>query len=40
MMGGGLVTSTFHGTMSDGRNLMVSSYSDGSGGYPFTIQVK
>jgi len=40
MMGGGLLTSTFHGTMNDDRNFMVSSYSDGSGGYPFTIQVK
>jgi len=40
MMGGGLVTPTFHGTMNGAKNLMVSNYSDGSGGYPFTIQVK
>jgi hypothetical protein len=40
MMGGGLVTSTFHGTMNGARNFMVSNYSDGSGGYPFSIQVK
>ena len=40
MMGGGLVTSTFHGTMNGTRNFMVSSYSDGNGGYPFSIQVK
>jgi len=40
MMGGGMVTSTFHGIMNGARNLMVSNYSDGSGGYPFSIQVK
>lgn len=40
MMGGGMITSTFHGFMNDARNMMVSSYSDGSGGYPFSIQVK
>jgi hypothetical protein len=40
MMGGGLVTTTFHGTMNGAKNLMVSNYSDGSGGYPFSIQVK
>jgi hypothetical protein len=40
MMGGGLVTSTFHGIMNGDKNLMVSNYSDGSGGYPFSIQVK
>jgi hypothetical protein len=40
MMGGGLVTPTFHGTMNGAKNLMVSNYSDGSGGYPFTIQLK
>ena len=40
MMGGGLVPSTFHGTMNGAKNLMVSNYSDGSGGYPFSIQVK
>ena len=40
MMGGGVVTSTFHGTMNGAKNIMVSNYSDGSGGYPFSIQVK
>ncbi|MBE0607601.1 MAG: hypothetical protein IH610_15105 [Deltaproteobacteria bacterium] len=40
MMGGGLVAPTFHGTMNSAKNLMVSNYSDGSGGYPFSIQVK
>jgi hypothetical protein len=40
MMGGGLVTSTFHGTMNGAKNILVSNYSDGSGGYPFSIQVK
>jgi len=40
MMGGGLVTTTFHGTMNGAKNIMVSNYSDGSGGYPFSIQVK
>ena len=40
MMGGGLVTTTFHGIMNGAKNLMVSNYSDGSGGYPFSIQVK
>ena len=40
MMGGGLVTSTFHGTMNGAKNLMVSNYTDGTGGYPFSIQVK
>jgi len=40
MMGGGLVTTTFHGIMNGAKNIMVSNYSDGSGGYPFTIQVK
>ena len=40
MMGGGWVTSTFHGFTNGARNIMVSSYSDGSGGYPFSIQVK
>jgi hypothetical protein len=40
MMGGGLVTSTFHGIMNGAKNLMVSNYSDGSGGYPFSIHVK
>jgi len=40
MMGGGMMTSTFHGIMNEGRNIIVSTYSDGSGGYPFSIQVK
>jgi hypothetical protein len=40
MMGGGLVTSTFHGITNGGRNIMVSTHSDGTGGYPFSIQVK
>jgi len=40
MMGGGLVTSTFHGITNGAKNLMVSTYSDGTGGYPFSIQVK
>jgi hypothetical protein len=40
MMGGGLVTSSFHGIMNGAKNLMVSTYTDGTGGYPFSIQVK
>ncbi len=40
MMGGGVTTSTFHGVMNGSKNIMVSSYSDGSGGYPFSIQLK
>jgi hypothetical protein len=40
MMGGGLVTTTFHGIMNGTKNLMVSAYTDGTGGYPFSIQVK
>jgi hypothetical protein len=40
MMGGGLVTPTFHGIMNGAKNLMVSTYTDGTGGYPFSIQVK
>jgi len=40
MMGGGMMTQTFHGIMNEGKNMMVSTYSDGSGGYPFSIQVK
>jgi len=40
MMGGGLVTSTFHGIMNGAKNIMMSTYTDGSGGYPFSIQVK
>ncbi|MGB7971436.1 MAG: hypothetical protein WCF31_05640, partial [Candidatus Deferrimicrobiaceae bacterium] len=39
-MGGGMMTQTFHGIMNETKNVMVSSYSDGSGGYPFSIQVK
>ncbi len=40
MMGGGMMTQTFHGIMNEARNVVVLSYSDGSGGYPFSIQVK
>jgi len=40
MMGGGMMTQTFHGIMNEGKNMMVSTYSDGNGGYPFSIQVK
>jgi hypothetical protein len=40
MMGGGVETPTFHGIMSGTRNVMVSNYTDGGGGYPFSIQVK
>jgi hypothetical protein len=40
MMGGGMVTETFHGIMNGAKNLMVSTYTDGAGGYPFSIQVK
>jgi len=40
MMGGGMLTQTFHGIMNGARNIMVSTYTDGSGGYPFSIQVK
>jgi hypothetical protein len=40
MMGGGMVTETFHGIMNGAKNLMVSTYTDGTGGYPFSIQVK
>lgn len=40
MMGGGMNSSTFHGIMNETKNVMVSTYSDGSGGYPFSIQVK
>lgn len=40
MMGGGMMTQTFHGIMNGGKSIMVSSYSDGGGGYPFSIQVK
>jgi len=39
-MGGGMMTQTFHGIMNETKNMMVSTYSDGSGGYPFSIQVK
>ena len=40
MMGGGMLTATFHGITNGARNIMVSTYTDGSGGYPFSIQVK
>jgi hypothetical protein len=40
MMGDGVVPSTFHGIMNGAKNLMVSTYTDGTGGYPFSIQVK
>jgi hypothetical protein len=40
MMGGGMMTATFHGITNAARNIMVSTYTDGSGGYPFSIQVK
>ena len=41
MMGGGVLTQTFHGIMNEAKNMMVSAYTtDGSGGYPFSIQVK
>jgi len=39
-MGGGMMTETFHGIMNEGKNMMVSTYTDGTGGYPFSIQVK
>ena len=40
MMGGGMMTTTFHGIMNEAKNIMMSTYTDGSGGYPFSIQVK
>ena len=40
MMGGGMMTQTFHGIMNEAKNMMVSTYSDGSGGYPLSVQVK
>jgi len=40
MMGGGMMTQTFHGIMNEAKNMMVSTYSDGGGGYPFSIQMK
>jgi hypothetical protein len=40
MMGGGMMPQTFHGIMNEGKNIMVSTYTDGSGGYPVSIQVK
>jgi len=40
MMGGGMMTSTFHGIMNESKSMMISAYTDGSGGYPFSIQVK
>jgi hypothetical protein len=43
-MGGGMMGSmmarTFHGTMDPSKGLMVSTYSDGTGGYRFSIQMK
>jgi len=38
--GGGMITATFHGITNGTRNIIVSTYSDGNGGYPFSIQVK
>jgi hypothetical protein len=40
MMGGGVLTQTFHGIMNDAKNMTVSIYTDGSGGYPLSIQMK
>jgi hypothetical protein len=41
MMGGGMMTSTFHGIMNEAKNMMISAYTtNGGGGYPFSIQVK
>jgi hypothetical protein len=40
MMGGGMMPQTFHGIMNGAKNMMVSTYTDGTGGYPFSIQVK
>lgn len=40
MMGGGMMASTFHGIMNESKSMMLSAYTDGSGGYPFSIQVK
>ncbi|HZW35465.1 MAG TPA: hypothetical protein VFF01_00900 [Candidatus Deferrimicrobiaceae bacterium] len=40
MMGGGMMTQSFHGIMNAAKNMMVSAYTDGTGGYPFSIQVK
>jgi len=40
MMGGGVTPSTFHGIMNGDKSLMVLGYTDGSGGYPFSVQVK
>ena len=40
MMGGGMTTATFHGIMNEAKNMMISTYTDGGGGYPFSIQVK
>jgi hypothetical protein len=40
MMGGGMMTQTFYGIMNEAKNMMVSTYTDGTGGYPFSIQVK
>lgn len=40
MMGGAMMTSTFHGITNGAKNMMVSTYTDDSGGYPFSIQLK
>jgi hypothetical protein len=40
MMGGGMMPQTFHGIMNGAKNMMVSTYTDGTSGYPFSIQVK
>jgi hypothetical protein len=40
MMGGGMTTATFHGIMNEAKNMMISTYTDAGGGYPFSIQVK
>ena len=39
-MGGGMMSSTFHAIMNGAKNIMVSNYSDGSSGYPFSIHVE
>lgn len=44
MWGGGMMGpmmgQTYHGTMSSSKGMMVSTYSDGTGGYRFSIQMK
>lgn len=39
-MMGSMMTQTFHGTMDASKGMMVSTYSDGTGGYRFAIQMK